>query len=231
MKDLTFDRDLFFSSYRVQAFGTPEHPARLNQDQAGGLTSLLDWIDGDDAWLADPRLSLVHALAYFLATIKHETADTFQPVSERGGTRAWYAPFFGRGYVQLTLETNYRMVGRRYAGRTFAVPGSDRKPVLVTPETFVREPELVKVPMVSYWIAADGSRDGWFRSRKISGLWRPYKLSDFFQVGKAPDRIQARNIINGTRKGERLPDRAELIASHARNFERALSVSMQIAEV
>jgi hypothetical protein len=65
-------------------------------------------------------------LAYVLATAEHETANTFQPIRETGNVahplgnegarrRMRYYPYYGRGYVQLTWEANYRAFGRRLA--------------------------------------------------------------------------------------------------------------------
>jgi hypothetical protein len=44
-------------------------------------------------------------LAYILATAEHESY--FRPIKEIGGTKRPYAPYFGRGYVQLTHKGNY----------------------------------------------------------------------------------------------------------------------------
>lgn len=53
--------------------------------------------------------------AYVLATVEHETARTFKPVREGlNASDDWrkrnlrYFPWYGRGYVQLTWENNYR---------------------------------------------------------------------------------------------------------------------------
>ena len=53
--------------------------------------------------------------AYVLATIKHETAETYRPIKELGSPqylkKKKYYPFIGRGYVQLTWEANYKRFG------------------------------------------------------------------------------------------------------------------------
>lgn len=55
-----------------------------------------------------------------IATVAIETASTFQPVREafwlsedwrRANLRYW--PYYGRGFIQLTWESNYRSVGTR----------------------------------------------------------------------------------------------------------------------
>lgn len=44
-------------------------------------------------------------LAYILATAEHESL--FRPIKEVDGAERSYNPYFGRGYVQLTLKENY----------------------------------------------------------------------------------------------------------------------------
>jgi putative chitinase len=51
----------------------------------------------------------------------------------------------------------------------------------------------------------------------IRGSFRKKKLADYFNDTKS-DPIMARNIINGTRKGEKLPDRAVEIANAYKAF-------------
>ena len=47
------------------------------------------------------------AKAHFLAQILHESGS-FRYTKEIGGEKAGYAPWYGRGYIQLTHESNYR---------------------------------------------------------------------------------------------------------------------------
>src|SRR3954464_7874510 len=70
---------------------------------------------------AKQGIGLKPQVAYVLATVDHETAHTFQPVSEAfwvtPDADAWrrknlrYYPYHGRGYVQLTWEKNYAKYG------------------------------------------------------------------------------------------------------------------------
>lgn len=60
------------------------------------------------------------ALAYALATIQHETAGTFEPIPEYMGReqaqRLGYSGgenYYGRGFIQLTHDYNYRDMGQR----------------------------------------------------------------------------------------------------------------------
>lgn len=61
-----------------------------------------------------------NVLAYALATIEHETDETFAPIDEIGGPinarRLGYeggSNYFGRGFIQLTHLRNYLKVGER----------------------------------------------------------------------------------------------------------------------
>lgn len=101
------NRDIFFPAFRQLAFG-----GVMRQPQVEGTSAILDEWDGrmpggDLRWLA-----------YMLATVVWETAHTMQPVREAYWlSEDWrrknlrYYPFYGRGYVQLTWEQNYRVMG------------------------------------------------------------------------------------------------------------------------
>lgn len=58
---------------------------------------------------------LRNQLAYILATAYHETAHTMKPIKEMGGEAYLkskkYYPWYGRGYVQITWESNYKQYG------------------------------------------------------------------------------------------------------------------------
>ena len=61
-----------------------------------------------------------NVLAYALATIQHETAGTFNPIEEYYGRsqaqRLGYSGgqnYFGRGYIQLTHDYNYKDMGEK----------------------------------------------------------------------------------------------------------------------
>lgn len=61
-----------------------------------------------------------NVLAYALATIEHETAETFQPIDEfkgrKSARRLGYeggTNYYGRGFIQLTHLRNYQKVGAR----------------------------------------------------------------------------------------------------------------------
>jgi len=129
--------------------------------------------------------------AYVLATAYWETAHTMQPVSEAywiPNAEAWrkkhlrYYPWYGRGFVQLTWEKNYK-----HAADELGVPLDQR-------------PELALDPGVAVKIAVTGMREGWFTGKK---------LSDYITLKKS-DFKGARRIINGTDKSASIADLAKL---------------------
>jgi putative chitinase len=192
---MTFNRETFFKEYR-------RHFGPLDTEQVEGLNALLDSIEGDEE-VTDLRWA-----AYMLATVKHECADTYQPIIERGG-RAYfnkYEPatrigkslgntvkgdgflYRGRGYVQLTGKANYRKM-------TTALE-------LSSEDDLVAHPDRALDPSIAYQIMSYGMRHGSFTGKKIS---------TYINESKA-DYVNARRVINGT-------DRADLIAGYARQFE------------
>lgn len=87
-------------------------------------------------------------LAYVFATAWHETAFTLDPVSEYGGEAYLkskpYYPFYGRGYVQLTWEDNYKLYG------------------------IEKTPNKALNPEFAAFIAIDGMLRGKFTGKKLS---------------------------------------------------------------
>lgn len=109
------NRAYFFNRVRDALFG-----GRLSQTQVDGLTKILDYAESRYASM-DQRW-----LAYILATAKHETAHTMQPVREMGGEAYLkskpYYPWVGEGLVQVTWETNHRKFGATKPGQLLTWP-------------------------------------------------------------------------------------------------------------
>jgi hypothetical protein len=198
---LQFNRSRFFAGYR-------SHFGNLSQGQVDGLEQLLG------AFEADPTVTDIQVVAYMLATVKHETADKFQPISEYGSRSYFnkYDPvlaateklrkraremgntaegdgyaYRGRGYVQITWKNNYKKLGE--------VLGYD----------LVSEPDLALKPEVAYKIMSYGMRNGTFTGAKIS---------KFIGEGSA-DYYEARVVINDH-------DKATDIKGYAEKFEQIL---------
>jgi hypothetical protein len=149
---------------------------------------------------------LLRHIAYFLATVQWETAGTFRPIRERRARdgrirelqdRYWHTGFYGRGYVQLTWERNYRKASQALYGDT----------------RLVTDPDLLLLPTISYAVASQGMRVGWFTGKK---------LDDYITEGQPPDYLNARRIINRM-------DRAETIAGLASGWELVLRAAQEIA--
>lgn len=121
-------------------------------------------------------------IAYILATVEHESAGSFQPVREAyflGEPKAEnyrktlrYYPFYGRGYVQLTWDYNYRGYS--------SLLGLD----------LVNQPDLVMRPDVALFVLVDGMNRGVF-----TGVGLDHYITD-----KGTDFVNARRIINGKDK-------------------------------
>lgn len=172
------NREKFFDGYKKE-FGS------LNQNQVDALNILLDKLDNSE------RFKLANEYAYILATIKHETAETFLPIEEYGkGRNKAYGKtkpngnaYYGRGFVQLTWDFNYKKLGE----------------ILDIP--LYEKPELALNPDIAYDILEYGMYFGFFTGKKMS-MYFSEDRTDF---------LNARKIINGM-------DRAELIKGYAQKF-------------
>lgn len=161
------NRKRFFDGIRRSPF------SGLNQKQVDGLNFLLDAFEKYK--VTDPRWQ-----AYILATIKHETAHTMQPIAEYGGPRKRYAPWYGRGYVQLTWKANY-VAFQKEVKELFNVD-------------IVANANNAMIPEVSAYISIKGMERGTFTGKK---------LSDYLNT-RVTDYVGARRIINGTDKAQQI---------------------------
>ena len=125
--------------------------------------------------------------AYVLATARWETAHTMKPVEEAfwlsDGWRAKnlrYYPWHGRGYVQLTWQTNYIRAGKKLD------------------VDLITDPDRVMEPKIAAQILVVGSMEGWFTGKA---------LGDYINKSKA-DYVEARRVINGTDKAQAIADLA-----------------------
>ena len=173
----------------------------LTEDQVEGIDTILD------AWDRHGNNNPRH-LAYILATAKHETAHTMQPVREtlaKTDAKAkeiltksfnagkltwvkkdyWSSGFFGRGFVQITHKDNYEKAGRKLGVN------------LVANQSKALDPDIAGAILVR------GMLEGWFTGKSLSDF------SDFTNM---------RRIVNGT-------DRAQLIAQYATLFYDAIMKS------
>ena len=184
------DRRTFYATVRARLFG-----GTLNQAQVDGMNAVLD--EWERRGLTDLRW-----LAYMLATAKHETNATMQPVREaywlsedwrRAHLRYW--PYYGRGLVQLTWRENYDKMGR-FLGL----------PLVDQPDLALNLDAAVKIMF-----------EGMLKAETGVGDFTGACLEQFFSA-TVDDPVNARRIINGT-------DRAQLVAGYHYEFLQALRLA------
>lgn len=126
---------------------------------------------------------LRNQLAYILATTYHETAHTMKPVKEAywvKNAEEWrrknlrYYPWYGRGFVQITWEENYKNAGEKLD------------------LDLTTDPDVVMDPDIAADIAIRGMLEGWFTGKR---------LSDYITLQKSNFR-DARRIINAMDKAD-----------------------------
>jgi hypothetical protein len=186
-------------------------PLTLGPKRRAALAELLDYINADKDW------QHLRHVAYTLATVRHETGGTFKPIKEwraPEGTahrklqdRYWHTGFYGRGFVQLTWDWNYRKAGQKLAGQWLGG-------VQIHADTLEQHPDFLLRPAISYAVLARGLREGWFTGKK---------LGDYI-TETATDYVRARRCVNGN-------DRAQMIATYAQEFELMLRAGSRPVEV
>lgn len=195
------NRQIFFNSYR-------ENVGKLSVIQVEGLNALLAEVEKDSYFQVWTNQK-INELAYMLATVRHETANTFKPIEEFGSDKYLEKydtgklakalgntpaddgdgqKYKGRGFVQITGLANYKKA-------------SDKLKI-----DLVKHPEKTLEPSIAYRVMSLGMREGWFTGKKL----------DDYIPGKFPDFFNARKIINGL-------DKANVIMSYALVFKEVLS--------
>lgn len=174
---MNLDVDKFIANYRGIA--------KLSDKAEPNLKILLAFMK------ADKDIRFVEDAAYMLATVKWECANTYEPIEEfgKGKGRAYGRTcdngkvFYGRGYVQLTWDHNYKRIGK--------LLGVD----------LYNNPHLALHYDIAYQLLSKGMRKGWF-----TGVG----LSKYIKDG-APNYKSARRIINGLDCAEKIAEQARLI--------------------
>ena len=146
--------------------------------------------------------------AYLLATTYHETGGTMKPIKEYGGDK--YLSKYDTGRLAKALGNTPQADGDgiKYAGRGYLMITGGYNYKFAGEQLgidLINNPDLALEPKYAAEILVNGSMSGWFTSKK---------LSDYIN-DKKKDYINARRVINGL-------DKAQLIASYAVVFEKAL---------
>jgi len=159
------DKDFFF-----QAIKDNKLFLTLTQLEVNGMNDIIDYFIS--------KYTDLRWLAYVLATVYHETAETMQPVKEYGGEKYLkskkYYPYYGRDLCQTTWIYNYQKV------KDFS--GID----------VVSNPDLIGQMPLAAKVAIEFMVHGWYTGKK---------LQDYFNSVKE-DYVNARKIINGLDKAE-----------------------------
>lgn len=130
-----------------------------------------------------------------LIAVQWETAGSFAPVREgytAGNTAAEtyrrnksYYPYYGRGYVQLTLGGNYKMYANKLGGNC----------------NLFQTPDLALLPDISLFVTVHGMATGAFTGKKLSTYINSQQV----------DTYNARNVVNGGH--DRADDIAQLASN------------------
>lgn len=146
-------------------------------------TKMIDKIIGECFFQG---INNLNAVKYILATVEHETNGTFMPVKEAYWlSEHWrelhlrYYPFYGRGLVQITWETNYKKFSQILTDR-YECEYID----------LVKNPDLALDETFATVILVYGMKHGTFTGKK---------LDDYF-TDKDSYFVGARRIINGVDK-------------------------------
>jgi hypothetical protein len=168
---MQFDRTIYFDAVRGPLFA-----GRMSRQQVEGQNAILN------LWEALPLSRDLRHLAYPLATSFHETDRAMWPIEEygKGKGKAYGKPnkagkvYYGRGFVQLTWEENYKR-----ATKELGLEGDD---------DLVKHPERALELSISAEIMFRGMWEGWFR--------RGHTLPKYFNE-TTDNGYGAREIING----------------------------------
>ena len=192
----------FFNEYR-KAFG------KIKQDTVTGIELLGRQME------VDKEITDLRWAAYMLATVKHECANKWKPITEFGN-RSYFDKYEtgttigkrlgntvkgdgykyrGRGYVQITGRANYDKLSKALN--------------LPQDQNLIDYPDNALIPAVAYGIMSYGMRNGTFTGKD---------LHDYIS-GNTCDYKNARRIINGL-------DQCDLIKGYAEKFEQVLRASI-----
>lgn len=213
----TINRKLFFENY-------PFRP--LSESQVNNLNFLLDKLDNSEL------ITRLSEMAYILATLKLETADTFAPVKEA----YWIKPeskriaVLGKMYrnresiipnVRTVKDKNGKIIEviplePMYYGRGYVQLTHDWNYTKFNDEIqkkfpdydILKNPELACEPEVAWIVLEEGmtNPNRTFKDDNFTG----YTLENYF-TDESIDFYHARKIINGM-------DRASLVQSYAEKY-------------
>ncbi len=217
---MLYDRQKFFDAVRSSLSG-----GKLQQEQVDGFEVLLKE--------AERRQLSPEWTAYVLATAWHETAFTMQPVREslaktdesaiarldrawakgqlgQVKTPYWRKGYFGRGYVQLTWDYNYKKMGEWL--------GID----------LLGNPSLALNAEIASKIIFEGMIRGMFTAKKLSDYIDDL---DEYDAEDLREFEEARRVINGKDKAKKIGEYALKLKYALKNSIMAVSTVTEVVEV
>jgi len=141
------------------------------------------------------RLNLGRALevlAYVLATAEHETGR-YKWLAEIGGPHTRYAPYYGRGYVQLTWKQNYA----RYNTKLHNVGLLTASQNIVTNPNFLSQNTQASRDCMAF-IIIDGMISGAF-GKPVTNFINANKL-DYVNARRSVNILERASLIAGIAK-------------------------------
>ena len=138
-----------------------------------------------DAMYADNMWRREH-VAYTLATVYHETAGSWAPVEEAywlSDPEAYrrklrYYPWHGRGYSQLTWESNYLHMSR------------------VTGYDLISDPDMAMVPIVAAEVLVYGMLSGFYPGAPTLHRYLNDDKTDFYNARRVVNVLDKAHLIS-----------------------------------
>lgn len=194
-----FDRDVFFASVRASLYG-----GAANAAAEANMNVILDY------WLAHHARRPMAQLAYILATVRHEVGPNMVPVRETFADTDAKARerLAAKPYAQPEGALGHSYYGRGYVQLTWHRNYAKQQEKLGLP--LVEQPDLALDTAIATRILFEGMLDGDYNPHG-HGLGH-------YVNGRKRDFVSARYTVN-------LQDRADLIASHARKFLKAIRIA------
>lgn len=201
---IVYDRTAYYNAVRGSLFG-----GDLSQQQVDGQNAILAvWEDqyAGPSPMTDPRW-----LAYMLATVYWECAQTMWPIEEYGkGKGKKYGVkdpetgnvFYGRGFVMMTWKENYQR--------------ATEKLNLHGDRDLVWHPEHALDLDIASMIMFRGMSEGWFTGKR---------LGQYFNLD-TNDPVNARIIINND-----VSKMGQKIAGFHKHFLAALTASAEVVSL
>jgi hypothetical protein len=200
------DKTLFFNKYEIE-FG------KISKEKVYNIDLILDALCR--YYKEENRICDKFTLSYILATTKHETADTYEPINEYGGVTYYeemYDPVLGKNDKRKNLaKENGNTIqgdGVKYHGRGFVQ--------LTWKDNYEKMKEKFKIDLINY---PEKALDLELAIKIMvygfeKGIFTGKKLSDYITELKQ-DYYNARRVINGV-------DKAETIKNYAIKIEKCI---------